>query len=287
MTSLLIHSGLGNQLFQWAYFNYLKSSNLDVNLVVLDVLQADNRRTKIKPLVVIQNYELKRSHGYIYKYVNACEERKIFVKYLQQWYLDFSKVPFMYPSPEEIAGAKMIYGFFQNVEMVDLVSHIILPVISSHLDSIVLPVGVEAIDSECIIHVRRGDLASEENSIKYGVLDENYYRNMQVGSRRNSIIVTDDAAYGEYIGNAIGAKLVLGPDKLNEWQTFKLMARAKQLVCSNSTFSWWAGYIARNRGSQVVVPSPFYKSLALDHGGALTLSGAIPVPSSFTSNYLA
>jgi hypothetical protein len=38
------------------------------------------------------------------------------------------------------------------------------------------------------------------------------------------------------------------------------MSFAKSLVTSNSTFSWWAGFLATTRGGEVVAPSPWTRT---------------------------
>ena len=281
MLSIVVHSGFGNQLFQWAYLNYLSSMNVSTRMTQLDVLKSSNRRVCIETLLNIQGLELCHSKGYAFRFANNFNGKFHPHSRCQSKSLNYSSRPFHYPSPEEVLGARTIFGYFQNVEMVNQVSEMMIPTIEAALEAVDLPREIRKLEDTQVIHIRRGDLAQEGNKLKYGVLDRDFYTSLPTQVQKGAIIVTDDLIYGEFVKESIGAKLVLGPESLDEWQTFKLMVNTSQLVSANSTFSWWAAYLRTKSRREVFIPNPFFRDTQFIVKGALTLPGAKMISSSF------
>ena len=153
----------------------------------------------------------------------------------------------------------LVTGFFQDAKWVLKHSDEVFKELSNEIDRHPIPAGVlqriSSIGSYQVLHVRRGDFKNYQNG--FGLLSQKYYiDNIDVGLP--IIICTDDVIGAQDIISEFPAATVLGPDDLGVWQTLSLMSRATTLICSNSTLSWWGGFIGALHGNRVIQPEPFY-----------------------------
>lgn len=98
------------------------------------------------------------------------------------------------------------------------------------------------------IHVRRTDYIGS----KHEVCDLDYYmKAMAIFNEKQAVIFTDDPDYchDAFPGIPIFTGTVL--------ESFIAMASHKIIICSNSSFSWWASYIGN---SVAIVPKRWYKN---------------------------
>jgi len=153
----------------------------------------------------------------------------------------------------------LVTGFFQDAKWVLKHSDEVFMELSNEIDRHPIPVGVlqriSSLGSYQVLHVRRGDFKNYRNG--FGLLSQKYYLdNIDVGLPM--IICTDDTIGAEDIISEFPTATVLGPDDLGVWQTLRLMSGATRLICSNSTLSWWGGFIGALHGNRVIQPEPFY-----------------------------
>jgi Glycosyl transferase family 11 len=112
------------------------------------------------------------------------------------------------------------------------------------------------------IHVRRGDYLTEANQKYHGVASAKYFRDGVAWLRSLGLdgpiwLFSDNPAQATQLLDFPGIR-VLDPDlKLAPLETLLLLAKATGLVMSNSSFSWWAAWVA-NRPEFVVVPKPWF-----------------------------
>jgi hypothetical protein len=126
-----------------------------------------------------------------------------------------------------------------------------------------------------VIHVR---CYEKELSSSLGILDDEYYINaikkmldkiqLSKGScaHISSLLVISD---NKDRVNTLAKKLssifrfnilMLGDQTFNNNQiTFNILSNAKNMIMSNSTFSWWAAYLGSNK-SVIVAPSKWYNN---------------------------
>lgn len=119
-------------------------------------------------------------------------------------------------------------------------------------------------ENPIVIHMRRGDyLASKDD---FGVLSISYYEAAITAlaaqeSNRKIWIFTDspELVRKEIVGSELGmARIVIPPIESNPNESLVLMSRASDLVISNSTYSWWAAYLAFDN-SNVVAPEKWFR----------------------------
>ena len=121
-----------------------------------------------------------------------------------------------------------------------------------------------------IIHIRRGDYLVEKD---FGVLHENYYREafLQFSTSHdfkscNSIwVFSDDIEYARRV-------IHLETDLEREWiseidgsasLTLLAMSLGSTFIIANSTFSWWAAQLSRDRLG-VYYPGNWFKNIPVD-----------------------
>lgn len=114
------------------------------------------------------------------------------------------------------------------------------------------------------VHIRRGDY---KNNPDIGTLDMEYYLKAlaQIDEKmqfKNVWIFSDDKNVGDELRRKLGAcaQLVIQDANASDFESMILMSKAKKIIIANSTFSWWAAFLASS-GTKVFAPSKWFKSL--------------------------
>lgn len=124
---------------------------------------------------------------------------------------------------------------------------------------------IDGSESVCI-SVRRGDYVSNpELNYTFNICDKNYFDKAikEIKERIDNpvlIFFSDDITWcKENFGKKIELPVYFesGNDDLAE--KISLMSACKHFIISNSTFSWWAQWLATNENKIVVSPSKWYR----------------------------
>lgn len=116
------------------------------------------------------------------------------------------------------------------------------------------------------VHARRGDYLGARQLAFHGVCQEDYYFNA-VRELRDSMgplpaqVFSDDADFGAQLATRITNAELAAPRASAE-QVLGQMAQAQGLVISNSSFSWWAAWLAGDSAT-VVAPAPWFTDSAM------------------------
>lgn len=112
-------------------------------------------------------------------------------------------------------------------------------------------------------HIRRGDYVGL--SSVFGMLDYQYYLTAinvlrDLGAKGPVWIFSDspDQIDDGFIQEVSGL-LVREPQNCKPSDVFHVMQSCDSFVISNSTFSWWAAYVAKS--THVVAPNPWFRSM--------------------------
>lgn len=130
-------------------------------------------------------------------------------------------------------------------------------------------------DPGCVaLHVRRGDYVPDASGrpTRYRVLGERYYREALARMRsrvrvERALVFTDDPAWCvAHLELGVPFDVASRPAPADNACTELLcLASARRLIIANSTFSWWAAWIATQRGdAHVVMPERWYEDPAFD-----------------------
>jgi len=115
------------------------------------------------------------------------------------------------------------------------------------------------------LHVRRQDYVNNsETANHHGALDVEYYNNAVDLMNKNVsdphyIVFTDDVAWAK-------ANIVLNQKTTywendsedKSWHDLILMSSCKHFIIANSSYSWWAAWLAEKEGTMIIAPSRWF-----------------------------
>lgn len=165
--------------------------------------------------------------------------------------------------------SEFLVGFFHSDRWVSsLANNLLIDNLNPKvLDNYVVELKKLAVKVKPIIlHIRLGDYEKENN---FGILPTRYYEEAleklaHLGFEEEIWIFTNDLDKAKEIFPAKfehRAKWI--PDfSDSSVQVLEAMRLGSAYVIGNSTFSWWAAKLARDKSAQVVAPSPWFRSAA-------------------------
>ena len=157
--------------------------------------------------------------------------------------------------------AWMQRGFFQNDDFPENVmvrmNEILLEIIENKISYSRFEQRIPFLMSRYqAVHVRRTDFFST----KVGVIDPI----SQLGCLQDdlNVVICTDATRDEIL-SMINCKNfeILTPSESSAWETLAILSRAENLVMTNSTLSFWAGFIASKAGKNVWAPKIWNKEV--------------------------
>jgi hypothetical protein len=281
--------GLGNQLFQYNFAKYL-NLELGVQTKMLRSRQPSRvdrefdldvflRFTDEEP--AFPRWSLAQARGLISKTLSNRLDRIGFFN------VSHETRPFVTPEGTFLkSGKPMAFsGYYQNFELVEKASGSYL----ASLEAFLAPISHNArsrigISHEApILHVRIGDLLHVSNR-HMGLLSTEFYGAALDSFGLNpssAVVLTDDPLNAGSIAKALGIKTIIGPEKTTPWETLAIFSTSEFLVTSNSTLSWWGGYLGTNQGNQVAMPSTWFKDQSVQPESSLHIPNATLIESSF------
>lgn len=169
---------------------------------------------------------------------------------------------------ERLQNLTLIQGYFQSYYYFDqLISSRILDnsdFLSQKLSeqSLLIAKYIDQ-NNPVILHVRAGDYLTLSDSI--GVLSHEYFAKVLKIypwiRDRKILLFTDDPPYAESVLEGLPIKYKFFMESLNihPMELISVMSGANDFVISNSTFSWWAARLSKQRG-QIIAPEQWFKA---------------------------
>lgn len=258
MKIVRITGGLGNQMFQYAFYLSLKERFTDVKL-------------DITPYTVSQfhyGYELGEVFGIkadlatieeIHYLINNSNS-KLSTIFIERQF-NFDKKVF------EIEGEVLFYGYWQTEKYFKSIEGIIKKefVFKRPLDN----KNIELVDqinevNSVSLHIRRGDYVSIKNLAHICTL-EYYQKAVKLIKEKISkpvfYIYSDEI---EWVKENISLEEDIifvdwnkGEDSYKDMQ---LMSLCKHNILANSSFSWWAAWLNNNKNKMVIAPSRWFNN---------------------------
>lgn len=150
-------------------------------------------------------------------------------------------------------------GYFQNDDIPENVmtkmNEILLDILENVTSYSFLKQKIPVLANDYqAIHIRRTDFFSTEG----GVIDPNSQRAcVQHGLK---VVICTDATKGdiESTFDCEGIEIIT-PKEASSWETLAILSNAENLVMTNSTLSFWAGFIASKKGKTVWAPRVWNK----------------------------
>ena len=244
-----LHGGIGNQLFQLAFLDFVSRTNSAIPIL-----------ENTKP---ISTHSQQSYFDTIFKKWKCIEKAGVkFDRIIHEKNLEPQNWKFDTPTH----NIKLI-GYFHNANYID-------PFFYKNLDfSESLPMLEKYPDiQKCVfLHIRGGDYLIGGNADIYININKlGYYENaVDIFPKYTKFVIfTNDIKYAKThdILNRINHQFIYE----NEVDSLFLMSKCAGGICANSTFSWWGGVLNRcmNTNSIITIPSRWYHT-GLYSGGYL------------------
>jgi hypothetical protein len=235
MLSVKLQGGLGNQLFQLAFMDYISKITGKETY-----LQDINSPTTIHSK---ENY-----FDSIFKYWKIKFHPKDSYTFYENTKIDYEDWKTKLNVPANVS----ILGFFQRYEYTNLIRDEFIKKLSFN-ESILTK--YPDISSKIFIHIRGGDF---KNNHYHDICKKSYYiQAINFFSNKEFVIFTNDIPYAKEMFPNIPII------EESEIDSLYLMSKCGGCICANSSFSWWGAYLNLER--QVVIPSRWITSW--DHDG--------------------
>ena len=275
MVIIKLSSGIGNQLFQYAFALYLEQKyNLKV-LFDTNSFQFDKyRRNEIDilhPSYSIYNAKrfFTKFRGIKYRLLLLLFRINVKNKYITET---------TFSDNLKLDENKTYYfdGYWQTDRFV---SQIIKPN-NLFTPKETIPIYIKDCLSEInesksvSIHIRRGDYFSPQYIKKYGVCTEKYYNeSINYFTRRGNdykfFVFSDDMSWVKQNLKLPDNTTYIKNEKINDFWYIYIMSKCKHNIISNSTFSWWGAYLNTDPDKIIIAPAKWMlntdKTIALNN----------------------
>jgi hypothetical protein len=230
MLSIELTGGLGNQLFQLAFLEYVSKINN-------------------QPLFISNLSSPVTKHGGKGYYNTIFKHWNQFYKKIDLPIL-YENSKMNYQDWSNISNYKLV-GYFQRHEYIlaDFITKL------SFNNSVLLK--YPDISSKYFIHIRGGDYKG--NSFHQLNLTNFYKKCIEICKGNDFVIFTNDNIY---------ARQILSDYPIieeNELDTLLLMSKCAGCICPNSTFSWWGAFMNPNR--PIYFPAKWWNDASMDSTG--------------------
>ncbi len=288
--SIVLHGGLGNQLFQWAFGHSDFNPDPKISFIHFEPSRGGLDHTKES----MRNLYIPCTHGTFkdikkksFEMVDFEIKKRInqrFPNAYRDTYFDYTPTPFDVPTNLDHSPKrkKITYmGYFQNYDLIFRNQETLASEVWSALDARELSQLEVGLQDEEIVHIRGATLEGKEYLKTHGVLDRVFLETIFQVNSVPKVIVTNEPNYASMVSQGLNVSAIIGPNQLDSIQTLSVMARSKKLYCANSTLSWWGGFLCQFRGGDVYIPSPFYKNYTPNPCEAYNFPGFRKIQSTF------
>ena len=274
MVIIRLWGGIGNQLFQYAFGEYLREKyqitvqydidsfgNSDLlrkfELSILDSNIPINFSTHFSKFLGIKNRIMRFFYTLRNNFIEEDEfSEKCLFKYLK-------------------SGDVYLQGYWQNAVYANVLikKKKYIPKGGYPKELAVLFDKIEKSQNTVALHIRRGDYFLPKNINVFGVCDANYYREAInfISGKEDSIsifVFSDDLDWvKENVELPVNTIFIPNYNISQYWYIY-MMSLCKHNIISNSSFSWWGAFLNMNVNKIVISPSKWTlnsdKTIALD-----------------------
>lgn len=262
---LTLGGGIGNQLFQLAYAMYCRKPNEKIKIVTNHLLEENID-------CVLHTLNLDRDKNVM---ICSCAHGEMIKGYYKFLFRFIFSNDFMRAERHGVIIDRQAYNFirtnrkihyieggFQSAELVNSLPIEMLDLLRTQIN---LP--IKSIDSHSVcVHVRRGDYLSPKYEYLQ-VCDEQYYARAcdyfkNIDSKVKFFVFSNNInelewikSHYKFLQEAFFVDL-----RLSDIEIFALMQCFKNYIISNSTFSWWASKLSRQKNKVIVAPKIWNKT---------------------------
>lgn len=268
MDIVVISNGLGNQMSQYALFLGKVSSGQSVKYITLcrehngfelgNVFNIKKRDFLLGKLLTI-----------VFRLIVTKRSPFKYIKYIFPW-IKVHNENYKYQFDRKILmqnkGVNYYVGGWHDENYFNGAKEIVKETFKfKHADKEALLKHVGFINktaNSVAIHVRRGDYLNPENIDTFGkVCDESYYKAAidkmnQLIDNPNYIVFSNDINWAKEKLGHVNIEY-LSDSSLDSWMDMYLMSLCNNNIIANSTFSWWAAWLNKNKNKIIICPKKF------------------------------
>jgi hypothetical protein len=271
-----LNGGLGNQMFQYAYglaISYETGAqlSLDHSLFSLTYTPEDFRLIEFDmDLRLISNAQCVLNRLLLSTRVPLTLRRILLQSLRVAVRTDTEQVGSA--NPKQLLCA----GYFQQAKNIELIVGVLrekfkMPPLSPAAASLLSEIREFP---SVAMHFRRGDYASiPKFRDTLGVLSTNYYREaadqilLRVPKARFFVFSDDPQWCYDNVGEFLeDYRIITHSDDRSDMDDLQLMMGCDHFVVANSTFSWWAAFLANGSDKIVVGPDPWFRDPTINVG---------------------
>jgi len=240
MNIVKLQGGLGNQLFQWAFYKHLKHKYkvdcyLDVGLYNNQV-GITKREFSLNKFPNI-NYEINSK-------IDNFNYSNIFDNFYHTEHNLSPNINYYFE------GYWQTEKYFKEIE--NEIKYDLSPgeEIKKKLNKII-PINNNSIS----LHIRRGDYLNNTNF--HPVQSMDYYKKALeiIGHYDNILVFSDDI---EWCKNNIKFENVNFIEGISDIENIFLMSMCKDNIIANSSFSWWGAWLNNNKDKKIIAPKNWF-----------------------------
>ena len=262
-----IIGGLGNQMFQYAFFLYLKNKShiWDRLYVDIEAMKTYDRHHGLE-LEKVFNLSLCPISNGLHRNLQKRSFAKHFVKSLYE----HSECEFDEPVYCGLRPYRYYRGYWQNEGYFVDIEPMIREAFQFNIN--ILSEKTKAIASKMnrelsvSIHVRRGDYENlpEAKAMHGGICSLDYYHKaidfirQRLGSNICFYLFSDDVNWMEENLQLENRCIIDWNQGEDSWQDMYLMSCCRHHIIANSSFSWWAAWLNPNKSKIVLTPNKWF-----------------------------
>ncbi|MEN2284136.1 alpha-1,2-fucosyltransferase [Algoriphagus sp. SE2] len=279
MNKVAIYGGLGNQMFQYALAIAMDASGIPTKISINDYFI--NRH--------YQGFELLRAFNVPMpiqdklKVFAMKQVRPLFVdinttyfkSFMSNLLLDTSKVykekqECIYDAEVFQQTSSILVGNWQSIKYFDSQSDLIREVFNFNKpkDLINIKIANDILNTNAVaVHVRRGDFMNPLNAKSKMVIDscDYYFKSFEIIREHVSkpifYIFSDDIFWAKEHFKGPDFVFVSHNKGVNSYLDMYLMSLSKHFIIANSSFSWWAAWLAEFKEKKIIMPKPWINNV--------------------------
>lgn len=271
---IFIKGGLGNQLFQFAFANYLKSKGLNV-VANTELLKQSVNNTPRQLILPLSNFGLKEENVFsklVFNLGMKIDSNSLVNKtYLQQFFKEYKYTKNIQDINNSASKKLFLNSYWKDMKYAEFSKNYISASLKKNNK---INTGFLQNNNKTMLHVRRGDFVKNNWN-----LDSSFYKKgLEIINNNGEFdfdIFTDDPKWVSQQSifhkatNVYYQKTSQSQDSGNfdnmddrdeTISTFSKMLCYKHFVVGNSSFAFWAAFLKGKNDSVVVVPEPWFKN---------------------------
>jgi hypothetical protein len=291
LIQIILHGGLGNQLFQWAFGHSIYDPNHDLEYIFISPRKdaLTHAKTSLADLKIpcshgeFVNKASFSLEGLSLKSLNVLNSR-FNCRSGRSTMINTCDEPFNIPANSIFKDSKrkrIYFGYFHNKSIIEEN----FKSLATELYTAIQDQSHYTYESDMkgmdVIHIRGYKMENQGYKRNYGVLNYDFLKRVCRDTDQQRVLLTNDVQHAFEMSKGLKIDAILGPNDLNVFQCLALMAKAPRVYTANSTLSWWGGFLCLANGGEVFIPTPFYRDYKPNPGSAYEYEGFQTIQASF------